>query len=387
MRYFKIIFSSFLLFFISSFFLTNNVHAARGRVQIVNNNVVADNGWPLRGETHYVLKNMYNHNIWSYVGKSDPDPSGFEFDSFRLMGLNTIRIYANRDGPNLPLLDDIVDKADDEGFYVVIDDHHDGTPGGNCCGDYDVAKSIAFWNEVAPRYKDKTHVIYEMKNEPVAWSAQSYTSEDVQYEVDMYNLIRNHAPDTHIIMWSIAADSTGMLSKVQEAPEIDYSKASVGYHPYGSTEGINGVITLRQQYPVIQTEIGKSDSANRIITTAHERERISWIWLNGYNKGNEITWQPDPGTGGPTPSPTPTPTSSPPPLPGDLDGDNDVDIFDYNQLVGDFGWQGTPGGVVSDINNTGKVDIFDYNLLIGNFTGGGIVSGADFVIWLVNFGS
>ena len=63
---------------------------------------------------------------------------------------------------------------------------------------------------------------------------------------------------------------------------------------------------------------------------------------------------------------TPTPTPS---IAGDLDGDGDVDIFDFNILVEDFGWSGTPGGIASDIDTDGDVDIFDFNILVTNFTG------------------
>lgn len=57
---------------------------------------------------------------------------------------------------------------------------------------------------------------------------------------------------------------------------------------------------------------------------------------------------------------------------GDLDGDRDVDIFDYNQLLSDFGKTGGNGFIPADIDNDGDVDIFDYNAMIGNF---GRVSG------------
>jgi hypothetical protein len=65
--------------------------------------------------------------------------------------------------------------------------------------------------------------------------------------------------------------------------------------------------------------------------------------------------------------PPPSPTQPPGGKPGDLDSDGDVDIFDYNQLVTDFGWSGSPGGKPADIDSDGDVDIFDYNILVTNF--------------------
>lgn len=49
-------------------------------------------------------------------------------------------------------------------------------------------------------------------------------------------------------------------------------------------------------------------------------------------------------------------------IPGDLNGDNKVDIYDYNQLISDYGKTGTPGWIASDINKDGQVNIFDYSI-------------------------
>lgn len=64
-----------------------------------------------------------------------------------------------------------------------------------------------------------------------------------------------------------------------------------------------------------------------------------------------------------------SPNPSVPVKPGDLDGNGKIDIFDYNQLLTDFGKTGT--NLISDIYKSGsslnKVDIFDYNLLLTNY--------------------
>lgn len=66
---------------------------------------------------------------------------------------------------------------------------------------------------------------------------------------------------------------------------------------------------------------------------------------------------------GPQPTNTPRPTTPPTITPGDTDADGDVDIFDYNNLVSDFGQANSP----ADFNGSGIVDIFDYNTLVSNF--------------------
>ncbi len=85
--------------------------------------------------------------------------------------------------------------------------------------------------------------------------------------------------------------------------------------------------------------------------------------LSSVNNGN---YQIGSGTcSGTNPVSSPVSPSSAPAKPGDIDGDNSVDIFDYNQLLTDFGKQ--QSGLSRDIDKNGKVDIFDYNILLTNF--------------------
>jgi len=57
-------------------------------------------------------------------------------------------------------------------------------------------------------------------------------------------------------------------------------------------------------------------------------------------------------------------TTSAPALPGDINKNGIVDIFDYNQLLSDYG---KTGPIASDLDNDNKVGIFDYNILLTNF--------------------
>ncbi len=50
---------------------------------------------------------------------------------------------------------------------------------------------------------------------------------------------------------------------------------------------------------------------------------------------------------------------------GDIDGNGRVDIFDYNELLTNFGKTGS--SLRGDINKNGRVDIFDFNDLLTNF--------------------
>lgn len=52
---------------------------------------------------------------------------------------------------------------------------------------------------------------------------------------------------------------------------------------------------------------------------------------------------------------------------GDTDGNDVIDIFDYNDIVNDFGSRMPLGGSVADLDMDGDVDVFDYNIFVGNF--------------------
>lgn len=52
----------------------------------------------------------------------------------------------------------------------------------------------------------------------------------------------------------------------------------------------------------------------------------------------------------------------------DLNGDHSIDLFDRNQLIGDFGKNVDPIPRNSDINGDGHVDISDYNELMKVFS-------------------
>lgn len=52
---------------------------------------------------------------------------------------------------------------------------------------------------------------------------------------------------------------------------------------------------------------------------------------------------------------------------GDLDGNGIVNIFDYNELLADFGTLEAQEHSNADLNQDGEVDLDDVHLLITNF--------------------
>jgi Cellulase (glycosyl hydrolase family 5) len=187
----------------------------------------------------------------------------------------------------LPRLDGMVDLAASEGLYLLIDNHSE------CCGNQDVANNTAFWKAVAPRYKDHTHVFYELKNEP--WQYNGLP----EYERTMYGVLRPLAPETHIILWTIEnlIHVDDPLALIRSFPEVDYTNASVGFHPYATyrrrhrlwgreprtRQLLKLIETLKSAYPVVMTELSPNAAGapdSRFLMTM-ERMGISWGYLGG----------------------------------------------------------------------------------------------------------
>jgi hypothetical protein len=268
----------------------------RGRVKVGNGTVLAEDGSLLR------MIHSYVHDHFS--------PYYTNVDWWRAMRdvgrFNTVRVMAFLGGwPKstqvmdlktlLPRLDSMVDMAAREGLYLLIDNHSE------CCGNQNVANNTAFWREVAPRYKDRTHVFYELKNEP--WQYRGLA----EYERTMYEVIRPLAPETHIVLWTLenlihVADP---LALVRSFPEVDYANESVGFHPYAtyrrrhklcdalglSSHGrepqtrqlLKLIETLKSAYPTVMTELspnaaGAPDSG---FLMTMEKMGISWGYLGG----------------------------------------------------------------------------------------------------------
>lgn len=273
----------------------------RGRPQIMNGTIVTEIQTPLRG--------VYWSTDW--IGEL---PEREMLARIKDYGLNSLHLYAERYDAGLTAgiyqdkVDSIVQWCGDLGLYCIIT-----IGGGNHNGEFDYDFAMAFWNIYAPRYKDSTWVIYEIYNEPYAWEAP-YDSETLQMQQDAYNLIRNHAPNTPILLFSYASFSTvdDILQDINSL-EVDWSNALVAWHGYNSltdeilidmkTEGINGIST---ELPVDWLESEARVNAENIRIC--EDNNVSWIAFLNINQvqeswrfkeiitRNEIYWEPDFGT-------------------------------------------------------------------------------------------
>lgn len=285
------------------------LEAARGRVQIINGNVVADDGTPLRGAPFFME---------AYFNIPDMQANESTYRNYFAAVVDTYHINAVRICPWLGqydynindqtirdryiyMIDKVVDWCEEEGIYAIINQH----------SQYNAPMNFQrwkdFWSLFAPRYKNRTHVFYEAGNEPRKQDAETYLTQ-------MYNHIRNLAPDTHITLWTPpnCNNQNIPLSSVQAHPNINYGNASIGFHNYYESNGEQmdyAINTLRANgYPIILTEMHSLTNADFYPidyltlmnnTKNAENRGISWVhWAPTANYRN-VNPSPEYTTDGP----------------------------------------------------------------------------------------
>ncbi|WP_459191298.1 sugar-binding protein [Halosimplex sp. J119] len=207
-----------------------------------------------------------------------------------------IETYAER------FLDPIVEHCADNGVYALIDHH--------LVKEYESDETDrlmrTFWETVAPRYADDSHVLYELYNEPTepahwgddeaAWSAWK---EIAQPWVD---LVREHAPETPLVV-----GSPRWTSLPHMAVEDPFEGKNLVYagHIYpdngqpGEFDDTYGAPA--EDVPVMITEFGwdaTSDSDVDQGTTSGWGDPF-FEWLESYENVSWIGWCYDPVWGPP----------------------------------------------------------------------------------------
>ncbi len=206
--------------------------------------------------------------IWEKQGQEENEAY---YTKLRANGLNTVRMilfdtweveayppsatfiptdwnninYRNR---QLARMERAVNFASQHGMYVVINSH-------NKIPNYNAAYVDALWTHVAPYFANRTHVLYEAANEPMSGigtngnmdePSGAMNSPRLQALKTTYNLIRNAAPNTHIMVLTPpgindGAFGTGMGNLAESFAalpgEVDWTKTSVAYHLYGNDRG------------------------------------------------------------------------------------------------------------------------------------------------------
>lgn len=153
----------------------------------------------------------------------------------------------------LPYLDKCVENATATGMNLIINFHHVGAQQ-EFDKTYLFALEKEFWNAVAPRYKNNDLVYYEPANEPT-FTVSDYLKPAFKTSyLELYNTIRNLAPDRQILMFSFNTIASDIVTVVENyTDQIDWKHTSVGYHMYNSTSSA-AVKAIMEKYPVLCTE-------------------------------------------------------------------------------------------------------------------------------------
>jgi hypothetical protein len=281
----------------------------RGRVAIVGGTLVTDKGTRLRGVT-----------VAPDVGQDfglDEDPERARatvrrlFDALTLeSGLNAVHVYLENQtvavGSRQEIGDLLVDEAERAGLYVIV-----GLGSGMDLGEFDQEHAEAFWNLYAPQYAERTHVLFELHNAPertcVPWADAS-----IALENDLFDVVRSHAPDTHVVAFSyIGTPTDDTLNSGIEATTINWTNASIGFHANADCRPIGEIATFPPTPPgdtvaFFATEIQPNDDDGHPTTVALETAEIGWAsfrWLTSNQnmstfrtEHEAIDWCPDFGT-------------------------------------------------------------------------------------------
>ena len=232
---------------------------------------------------------------------------------------------------NVAYADMVIDWAEELGLYVILCLHTGGDP-------FQPDFVYGFWRLFADRYKDRTHVIFDIANEMSVYSDPDDAPVDTpELEATAYGIIREIAPDTLCIFWSfshlipmeaIFRDIERMESLVPGG--IPWTNEVIGFHAY---EGANGYYPendwvhaelfrseLRRLaaagYPLLNTEvpntqfgyrgaINLSDYPNAQLLRVLEEEGVGWtsfldiawireasVWRGTVERAG-LVWTPD----------------------------------------------------------------------------------------------
>ena len=264
----------------------------------------SDAGTPLRGGTAFVYESGRRTGKTAYIN----DPAYYQ--AMRDNGLNAVRLiafdpyqrsrdhnYTDLDDPAevaalLTDFDTVVNLASAAGLYVIIN-YHD-------VGGYEKAYLEKFWDLVAPRYRQRTHVAYELMNEPVKWFPRDYKDEHLTDIQSLYERVRGLAPKTHQILLTFANtasyDQVSMCDVAERLSAtgngINWDNASVGFHPYQTAKSSAPIVELARRFPAINTEQNLPGNEGCVAMDGEEfgvqtMERLGLSWCHWHLHGPE----------------------------------------------------------------------------------------------------
>ncbi|MFZ4723896.1 MAG: cellulase family glycosylhydrolase [Paludibacter sp.] len=271
--------------------LSTVIFAERGRVTMAHGTVVSDKGTNLRG---------ISLSVDSMQGFAIPTDTKTKITALSTTyGMNTLRVclekFDSPTGCNKNIADSLVAWTSNANLYLILSIGNSAQK-----GSFNVTQAKSFWNYYASRYASRTHVIYEIHNEPETECASPLSASTIDMEWQCYNIIRTNAPNTHIILFSNSgvATSTSILADINaiKAKGASFANASVGYHGYyacvqardgggvaNNTETLALDPVIAAGYSLICTEFDREnaytgdDTKNGKLVKFYEARNVSWI--------------------------------------------------------------------------------------------------------------
>ncbi len=209
----------------------------------------ADTGTPLRAGTAW---------LWS---QEPQEPPATYYSEMHKAGLNAVRlilfdVWIHEEGwkkydwnspayrrEMLARIERAVNHCSANGLYAIINAHN-RVPGPY--PKYDEKLNTDLWTEVAAHFANRTHVAYELSNEPITGPGKDGELEPeamstLQALVRVHAVARRLAPDTHIMIltpagvsgWGTTTAMSNLTRKFENlAGRIDWTRTSVAYHLY-----------------------------------------------------------------------------------------------------------------------------------------------------------
>lgn len=129
-----------------------------------------------------------------------------------------------------------INYASANGMYIVINSH-------NYIPNYDEIYNNKLWTWVAPYFANRTHVLYEISNEPMSGIGVNGAMDQARKEAlkRVFNTARAGAPNTHIMVltpngindYGYGTGLGNLAESFAAVPgTVDWTKTSVAYHLY-----------------------------------------------------------------------------------------------------------------------------------------------------------
>jgi hypothetical protein len=218
---------------------------------------------------------------WVWSGEPQEPPASY-YRQMREAGLNAVRIilfdvwsqeqgYATYDWNKpayrrvmLERLERAVNHCSENGLYAILNAHNK-SPSPH--PKYLEPLNTELWTSVAPYFAGRTHVAYELANEPIPGAGKDGKLEP-EHERTLEALVRVHAlarklaPETHLMILTPCGISgwgtltaMGNLTRHFEtlSGTIDWTKTSVAYHLYHADTNLfpkaENLRALHRSYP------------------------------------------------------------------------------------------------------------------------------------------